>query len=175
MSVTFAIESNPTGQYLAECDLNGELARGDLATVQAAADAHPWEDCPGCLGYHPMVREITDIDGAPEVNLCNANASTLLFTLNLLALEPAAAEGCAVNALLGAQLGELAGHCSGADFLARVLLALAEDRDDEAVPAVQDGRHFSGGRRGGYITDTLHRLRQLSEEAHRLGRPVSWG
>jgi hypothetical protein len=157
MSVTFAIEALFTGTYRADCDEAGELARGQLEDVQVAIDEHPWQTCPGCLGYRPGPWSVTDIDGAPEVDLANANARDLLLALDLPFQED-----------------ELAGELPGEEFLGRVLLALAADRDESAVPDLVDGGWVFCGRREGYVSEVLHRLHAVAAEAVRLGRSVIW-
>jgi hypothetical protein len=95
----------------------------------------------------------------PEVNMHNGNAATVLD-------------------LLGIAWDGDSGEATGEDFLGRVLLAqalLVVTGDDEGVPAISDGRWHVGGRRPGYLAETLTELADIAEWASRAGAAVVWG
>lgn len=100
-------------------------------------------------------------DDQPSVNMSNANARDVMMALGL------------------DFMGDLSGVEDASTFHARVLLALATDRLDDASPAfVERGAggatlHY-GGRAAGYVNDRLVRLLEVAEAASRLGVPVVW-
>jgi len=166
MSVTFQIESIPTGAFTAHC-YEGDTTLGPVEGYEAIVpvlEAHKAE-CTECAAYGIYSQAVCDVDDALDVNVANTNARTLLVALGL-------DDG-----------GDLSGGVSGEDFLGRVLLALAADRDDSGVrSAVIGGRDLgqSGatmidcGLPAGYFAERFGALHALGLEAVRLGRDVHW-
>lgn len=167
MSVTFQIESIPTGAFIAECYNDGDpIVLGPVEGYEAVAAlivAHKAE-CDECAAYGIYSQAVCDVDSALDVNVANVNARLLLVALGL-------------------DSDDLCGSTSGEDFLGRVLLALATDRDDSGVRStVISGREVgtSGatmidcGLRPGYFADRFGALHALALEAARLGREVHW-
>ena len=101
-----------------------------------------------------------DQAGAPEVNMHNGNAATVLD-------------------LLGITCDGDFGETTAEDFLGRVLLAQAlmdvTYDDQQGLPASSDGRWHVGGRRPGYLAEKLTELRDVAEWATRAGVAVVWG
>jgi hypothetical protein len=98
----------------------------------------------------------------PTVNVANSNARELLMVLGL----PMDDDG-----MCGREHGEV--------FLARVLMALAEDRLDDERPTWEDtgqrgARVIHCGRRAGYVTDTLQRLAEVARGCYEANRYVTW-
>lgn len=161
MSVTFSIEANPTGRLAVTCHLAGPLgvadSREDAAVI---AFAHE-QSCEDCRMYDTGVFPQWDVDDTFDVNLSNANAAPIL-------------------SILGYDIEYLCGSATAEDFTGRVLVALAEERVDAAVPDVTD-EGFGGARvvycgtPAGHTTHTLERLADLAAEATRLGRDITWG
>jgi hypothetical protein len=174
MSVTFSIEALPTGafQVSAACEWDAPLDDRPIgAVVHASYDAaiavvaahRP--TCEDCAHYSAFACAVLDVDDALDVNVSNVNARTLLIALGLGDAE------------------DLSGIVDGADFQARVMLALATDRDDSGVaPAVIGGASLGQtgatmidcGLAPGYFADRFGALYALAQEAARLGRSVQW-
>lgn len=165
MSVTFTIESIPTGAFQFECHAGLEVIRVPLqATNYEAAGAElaeHQEKCETCATDRACVAAVNDIDDEFDVNVSNSNAGMLLRALGL-------------------PTDDLCGESSGLDFLGRVILALAEVRDDAGVPATVTRSNPHGmtfvecGLRPGYKADVFGRLFALATEAVRLGRDIQW-
>jgi hypothetical protein len=166
MSVTFSIESIATGAFTAHC-YDGDVTLGPVDGYDAilpVLDAHKGE-CDECAHYGIYSQAVCDVDDALDVNVANTNARMLL-------------------ALLGLDTSDdLCGSATGEDFLGRVLLALATERDDSGVrSAVIGGREVgqSGatmidcGLPAGYFGDRFDALHALALEAVRLGREIHW-
>jgi len=169
MSVTFHIETVPTGEFTAECWNDGETVvlgpvKGQDAITYLML-AHKAE-CDECQHYGIYSRAVCDIDDALDVNVANTNARTLLNALGLDVID-----------------GDLCGSTSGEDFLGRVLIALATDRDDTGVRSAVIGGAELGqsgatmidcGLAPGYFASRFGALHALALEAARLGREVHW-
>ena len=169
MSVTFSIEGNPTGAFTATCynEGNGEIVLGPVEgypAIEAAIVAHK-ATCEECAAYGLYSASVWDVSDEFDVNLANVNARTLLAILGLDTSE------------------DLCGMASGEDFLGRVLLALATDRDDSGVASAVVGGAPLGqrgatmidcGLSAGYFGERFDALHALAQEAVRLGRPVVW-
>lgn len=165
MSTTFAIDSVPTGAFTAYCfeqDLTLGPVEGHDAILSLIV-AHK-ETCEECAHYGLYSEAVMDVTSGLDVNLANGNARLVLT-------------------ILGLDSEDLCGATTAEDFLGRVLLAMAEDRDDTGVrPAVVSGREVgtSGptmvdcGIRPGYFADRFGALHALATEALRLGREVVW-
>jgi hypothetical protein len=163
MSVTFDIEANPTGAFNVVC----------LAQDVVVATAHSYDEaraltpdheinCRDCMDYGATVRAVVDVD-VEGVNVNNANAALLLGALGY-DFDPS----------------DPWGMDSGEGFLGHVLVALAEERDESAVPAVVDARPgrstwIECGLSEGYVGMRLGELHALALEAARLGRDITWG
>jgi hypothetical protein len=165
MSVTFTIESNPTGMFDAHCYATDTTLgpAGSLDEIHALMAAHK-AGCDECACYGLYSRAVPDVDDTLDVNVSNTNARLLL-------------------AILGLDNEDLCGILDATDFQGRVLLAMASDRDDTGVPPAITGGRVVGqtgatmvdcGLRPGYYTDRFAGLHALAMEAVRLGRPVTW-
>jgi hypothetical protein len=166
MSVTFSIEGNFTGAFTAHC-YEGDVTLGPVEGYDAIVpviEAHK-ATCEDCAAYGLYSQAVLDVDDALDLNVSNLNARTLLIALGL------------------DDEGDLCGSATGEDFLGRVLLALATDRDDSGVPYAIVGGAAVGepgatmidcGRSVGYFADRFGALHALAMEAVRLGRGVVW-
>jgi hypothetical protein len=170
MSVTFSIESLPTGAFVAECYNEGgtPIVLGPVEGYDAILPlmAEHKATCDECRAFGLYSQPVCDVNDALDVNVANTNARLLLVVLGLDTSD------------------DLCGSASGEDFLGRVLLALASDRDDSGVaPAVIGGAQVgqSGatmidcGLPAGYFAERFGALHALALEAVRLGREVHWG
>ena len=164
MSVTFTIEANPTGAYVADCyDTGTHLSADSYDGILLEIAAHKLT-CELCAAYGLYSRAVMDVDDE-GVNLANANALMVL-------------------AILG--YDDLAGSDTAENFVGRALVALAEDRDGAPVPAIvmpratdDEGNPIGatlhlGGLPANYTTDTITLLHDLAAEAARLGRDITW-
>lgn len=164
MSVSFAPEFVDAGQYVLRCACGG--ARGatvysSFKAARAAAQEGIRVSCGDVYcaadGWVSPVQLVED----PEVNVSNANASTLLD-------------------VLGIQVGErfedrCCGMLDAEDFLGRVLVARAVNPVDAGVPAVSEGNFIDCGRSEGYVDVRLEQLQVVAEFAVRAGLRVHWG
>lgn len=143
-------------------DLTGMVYGEACETVQAwyeaegLGSAERWERGIRLTSTVPAVAHI------PTVNLANGNARELLMVLGL----PMDDEG-----MCGREHGEV--------FLARVLMALAEDRVDDERPTWEDtgargARVIYCGRPAGYVNDTLQRLAEVARACYEANRYVVW-
>jgi hypothetical protein len=168
MSVTFQIESLPTGAFTAECYNDGDpIVLGPVEGYDAILplmDAHK-ATCEECDAYGIYSRAVCDVDDALDVNVSNMNARLLLGMLALDAED------------------DLCGSLDAADFLGRVLLAIAADRDDTGVASAVIGGSALGqsgatmidcGLPAGYYAERFGALHALALEADRLGRTIVW-
>lgn len=167
MSVTFSIEANTTGAFTVTggCawDLSSEPdASVDGVTYPSIDDAHEAltahkAACETCALYGVYAVSVMDAPTEFGLNVSNMNARTLLGHLGLGDSEYL--EGC----------------IDGADFLARVMLAIGADPDDSGTPDQRFGATMVFcGLPAGYLTDRLGALYTLAQEATRLGRSVQW-
>lgn len=161
MSVTFSAEFKTTGRFTIKSwndaasdfvPFAGPFASYDEAAsnFRTACAAHGVDT----LDAHISVEAA--YPNAPEVNMANSRAMDLLMAMDL---DPE-------------------GLCGGEDaevFHARVLVALAQDRDDAEVPGFRDGNAYYGGRREGYVTERLEQLLEVAEFARAKGLRVTWG
>jgi hypothetical protein len=173
MSVTFSIESIPTGAFVAECynEGNEPIVLGPVDGYDAIVpliDAHK-ATCDECQAYGLYSRAVCDVSDALDVNVANTNARILLDALGV------HADGDSFD---------LCGSLSGEDFLGRVLLAIAADRDDTGVASAVIGGASLGqagatmidcGLPAGYFAERFSALHALALEAVRLGREIHWG
>jgi len=169
MSVTFHIEGNPTGAFDAHC-YETDTTLGPVVgydAIVALMDAHKAE-CEECAAYGIYSHAIMDVSDEQDVNVSNMNARVLLNALGR------HADGDEFD---------LCGSLSGEDFLGRVLLALATDRDDSGVASAVVGGSALGqrgatmidcGLPAGYFAERFGALHALAQEATRLGRDVVW-
>jgi hypothetical protein len=139
-----------------------------MAYGEAYAVVHAWYEAEGLNMAERWERAISltstvpAVAHIPTVNVSNGNARELLMALGL----PMDDDG-----LCGREHGEV--------FLARVLMALAEDRLDDERPTWEDtgqrgARVIHCGRRAGYVTDTLQRLAEVARGCYEANRYVSW-
>lgn len=164
MSVTFSVETVPTGRYTiwASCSEDTHVDPFDGVVHDSYTDAYQAllahrETCADCADYSQVTAQV-DVT-TTEVNLATDNAREILTRL-------------------GYNDPELVGGTNGPDFLARVVTALAF-ADDTAVATVDSTtdhgpRWVDVGRPAGYQTRTLTRLHTIAEEAIALNRDVTW-
>ena len=177
----------------------GETAR--TLGYHLVCPAEPRADRREFVGYHQAVAGLADHDRycrhpdcgpgepfpvarrpeEPWLQVASAHAPVLLRALGFLpeigvddvlaAVEPATTAWC-----------DLAQHgrCRGEDLLARIDLARALAPPDAGLPAHdvgpasrRDAVHDLG-RPAGFLSDRLHRLREVAEFAVHTGRAVCW-
>lgn len=160
MSVTFTIEANPTGAFIAECHEQGVVARANSYEGILGGIAAHKAVCEECNAYGLYSQPVMDVSDEFDVNVANMNARTLLVALGIDASD------------------DLCGMMDAEQFLGAVLLAMAVERDDSGVAPVEVGgpgaRMVDCGLRPGYFADRFSALHALATEAVRLGRPVMW-
>jgi hypothetical protein len=70
---------------------------------------------------------------------------------------------------------DLIGECSAEDFLGRVLLALAEQPEDEGMPSYESHPRWNvGARPAGYMQRHLHELHALAQYCREQDMIVAW-
>ncbi|MFD7161404.1 hypothetical protein ACFV9C_42935 [Kribbella sp. NPDC059898] len=165
MSVTFTIESNPTGAFQFDCHdglgpVRIQLNASSYESAVQELAAHEAQ-CATCGIYGACVQAVRDVDDDLDVNVAQTNAVVLLYALGL-------------------HNEDLSGGTTAQDFFGRVMFALAEERDDTGIPASDYRHHPQGltlidcGIRPGYYADVFGRLSALAAEAIRLGRDIEW-
>lgn len=166
MSVSFFFNSTPTTFALWMGAAHGFISERTFDTVEAAtemAEAHV-KACPDCsaLGFD-------DFEVVPqydEINVSNANASTLLNVLGLFGDDEDFSDCCA-------------GSVEAEDFLGRVLTGLALAPVDAGRPVTVDVAPggttlIDCGRPDGYVQSRLTELHDLATRAVAAGTNVSW-
>lgn len=166
MSASFYFDTEPTSFALWMGAAHGFISERTYDSVEAAtqtAEEHI-QACPDCsaLGFD-------DVEVVPtydEVNLSNANASTLLNTLGLFGDDEQFADCCA-------------GSVDAQDFLGRVLTGLALAPVDAGRPVTVDvgaggTTMVDCGRPDGYVQARLLELHDLATRAIAAGAPVRW-
>lgn len=163
MSVTFSVESPIIG-WVSACACRTVRTSKMYETydaVRTAIDAKIERPvCNDCSEYGegPYADAMTLFDEAPEINVSNTNAGTLLRALGLYE------EG-----------GDLTGVLSGAEFAAKVTEARVMEPQDVGVPAMTYGIVHDCGRDPGYIQDRLNSLQEVANFAWDKGVAVVWG
>lgn len=163
MSVTFGIESNPTGTFSVDCYHSGPvISRVSMEEAEAARADH-FLTCGECAMYGCFISADMDVEDILDVNLANSNARMILTRI-------------------GIDGEDLWGSMSSDDFLGRALVALGvvtEEADAAVSPALLSAPGqamvVDCGTPEGYTSDVLTRLAALATEAHRLGRDITWG
>ncbi len=200
MSVTFTTEMSPVTGYEVTCgcdEATGPVFEtftdAENYLIPLVEDESLRTPLPGCsdpemclmyrLSIHPL-----ETDPAPSINVANGNAADLFRALGLLTDNPADRAAGSVTfdgvGVVAAPMAEDSpwngGGMSPADFLGRVLLALAITPADEGRFAVETVR--LGGsviiecsRPIGYLQDRLAQLHHLAQFAVSRGRTeVFW-
>jgi len=163
VSVNFQIESLSTGQFTFTCFEQDERVYGPFDSYDdalLAVTAHKME-CIDCDVYGCYANAVLDVD--VYVNMSNANAAMILAVLGL-DVDPE-------DGIMGSMDAE--------QFLGYVMMALAAERDNAAVPATVDSLPGCAtvvdcGLPEGYVEERLTQLADLATEAVRLGRTVHW-
>lgn len=167
MSVTFTIESNPTGAFTISCYASEqgevEVARADSYEGILTERAAHMLVCEECQHYGCYSRPVMDVDDSLDVNLANTNARMMLVRLGL-------DDG-----------DDLCGGVSGEQFLGAVMLSRATltEQADALVPSSVvsspgQATMIDCGTHEGYASERLDALAALGTEAVRLGRDVVW-
>lgn len=178
MSVTFHVDTTPTGSFEVHCGCrydSGE-AQGTFASYEAAdawmgtyrAAPYPLPGCSDdtCLAYLPMIQPVFEHADAPSVNMANGNAVEVLRALGLVEVETGEVDFC--------------GALPAEDFLGRILLALALEPISAERPSMQMLGEGNGatvvlsGRREGYMQERLADLRSVAAYAQERGLDVIW-
>lgn len=163
MSVTFSVESPVIG-WVSACACGTVRTSKMYATyneVRTAIDAEAENPhCGDCSEYGdgPYANAVTLFDEAPEVNVSNTNAGTLLRTLGLYE-----------------QGGDLTGVLTGEEFAAAVTQARVLTPQDAGVPATTYGMVHDCGRDPGYAQERLDQLQEVGNFAWDKGISVIWG
>jgi len=158
MSVTFTIESNPTGAFVIECDEVVVAQADSYEGIMVERAAHMLV-CKDCQHYGCYTQAAMDVSGDLDVNMANGNARMMLVRLGL-------------------DDKDLCGTATAEQFLGAVMLAGAL-ADDSAVADVETTvpggpRWIECGTPEGYISGRLEALAALGTEAARLGRDIIW-
>lgn len=163
MSVTFSVESPIVG-WVSACAC-GEVRTTTLYAsydeVRVAIDAKVEVPlCGNCSENDDMVyaSAVALHDDAPEVNVSNTNATTLLQALGLHEVY-----------------GDLTGSLSGAEFAAKVMQARVLEPQDAGVPVSTSGIVVDCGRQPGYVQDRLESLQKVADFAWDKDAVVTWG
>jgi len=170
MTVTFSIESLPTGAFFIACYDEGtgsdvEIARADSHEAILVERAAHMLVCEECAHYGCFTQSVRDVSDELDVNLANTNAAMILSALGLYE---------------DSDEGGLVGTVDADVFLGAIMLAMASDRDDTGVaPAnLYEGQPgatmIDCGLRPGYYAETFGNLHTLATEAVRLGRSVTF-
>lgn len=166
MSVTFQIESLPTGKFTFDCYGKGYSERETFGPFDSydeallAVTAHKMQ-CTECDCYGCYANAIMDVDD--ELNLSNTNA---VMVLDILGIETDFEHG-------------IVGSMKAEDFLGHVMVAMAQERDNAAVPATVDAQQGRAtfvdcGLPEGYVAERLVILADMATEAMRIGRDITW-
>lgn len=129
------------------------------------------EDGKLCLLYRLSLTAL-EATPPPAVNMSNNNAADIFASLGLISDDPALADEAA-EVFQG-------GSLDAADFLGRVLFALAISPSDEGRPSFEMPRTEGGMMaiacgRVGYIQTRLGELHDLAQWAIANNREVTWG
>lgn len=163
MSVTFSVESPLIG-WVSACACRTVRTTTMYETydaVRAAIDAKTEQPtCNKCAEYQegPYADAVTLFDEAPEVNVSNTNAGTLLRAIGIYEED-----------------GDLTGTLSGAEFASKVTQARVMEPQDAGVPAMSYGIVRDCGRVPGYVQDRLDALQAVGNFAWDKGVAVTWG
>ena len=164
MSVTFAVEAVPTGEFLFRCyeDLDRPVDFGPFTSrdeAVAAISAHK-DSCVECSCYPPLTEAVSDVDDISIVNVSNANARMIL-------------------SIAGLDDEDLWGSMEADEFLGHIMVSLAEERDHSPVaPMVFQGQGptiIDCGLPAGYTEHRLSELADLAVHAKNRGRRIVWG
>lgn len=163
MSVTFSVESPLIG-WVTSCPCGTVRTSKMYETydaVRAAIDAkieHP--SCDNCTEYGeaPYADAVTLFDEAPELNVSNTNAGTLLRALGIYEED-----------------GDLTGTLPGAELASKVIQARVMEPQDVGVPEMKYGAVTDCGRHPGYVQDRLETLQEVANFAWDKGVAVTWG
>jgi hypothetical protein len=185
VSVTFQPEPDACSRavidYQLECAVEPRRDQRSFATYEAAVAglADHAQHC-GCFPDTRYIASRRPCDDESAINVSSVNGALLLRALGLLPELGAAAvrdELDLPQLLSGHETSDLAGTCEASDFLARIDLALALSPADEGRPwhPVTPGSNFIDcGRRGGYLQERLHELREIAVFAHTHERRMTW-
>lgn len=163
MSVTFSVESPIVG-WVSACAC-GEVRTTKLYAsydeVRVAIDAKTEVPvCGNCSDNDDMVyaSAVSLHDDAPEVNVSNTNAVTLLEALGLHEVY-----------------GDLTGSLSGAEFAAKVMQARVLEPQSAGAPMPTHGIMVNCGSHPGYVQDRLESLQEVADFAWDKDAVVTWG
>jgi hypothetical protein len=188
VSITFQPEPDARSRavidYRLKCVVEPRRDQRSFATYEAdvagLADHAQYCADAGCFPATPYIASRRPWDDEPAMNVSTVNGALLLRALGLVPELGAAAvlDEPDLPALLpGHDSSDLTGTCEASDFLGRIDLALALSPADEGRPwhPVTPGSNFTDcGRRGGYLHDRLHELREIAVFAHTHQRHMAW-
>lgn len=163
MSVTFSVESPLIG-WVTSCACGQVRTTKMYETydaVRAAIDTKVENPtCADCADYcePPRADGVTLFEEAPEVNVSNTNAVTLLRALGLFEED-----------------GDLTGTLSGAEFASKVMQARVMEPQDAGVSPVTYGAVIDCGRHPGYVQERLDSLQEIGNFAWDKDIAVTWG
>lgn len=162
MSVTFAPEFVSNVEHHLTCACGEWLGEtyptwDDAHSAVKASNIKPsCEDvyCGSYVCIEPVV-------AAPEVQMSNTNAATLL-------------------AVLGLAVGEdFSDYCTGSvsaeDLMGRILIAQAVNPADEGTASFAEGNMVTCGRNAGYTEGKLGQLASVAEYASQRCLTIQWG
>lgn len=178
MSVTFSPSMAPIKGWNLECPCGATYREADdlfssydellLVLQEQRVCRDLYEGCDeDCLPYDVYSKAVEEGDEAPQVNMANSNARSLLEVLGLCKDGDEWEDVCC-------------GSLEAEDFLGRVLMAEAVAPISPERPTYQEtnGRGpaiIMGGREEGYVQNRLASLREVAEFAQAQGRTVIWG
>ena len=161
MSVTFDIESLPTGDYRLSPSCDTKPRTHTTYDHALATLVRHKATCTDCEAYGCFIVAVMDIE-TPGVNLANTNARMLLHRLDI------------------PEADDLCGSMDAERFLGHVLTALlGANADDPAVPAAEykmpgSATFIDCGVHAGYFHEKLTALADLAIQARTIGRDVVW-
>ncbi len=158
MSVVIGTSEKP--RYRIECSDGRERDARIWATPEEAEQAmgEHYATCTGVLCTEWRSAGLTPVRTSPTLEVNSRNGAMLLDALGFITPEQ-----------------QSTGECDAADFLGRVLLALAITPIDAGRPGTVLRVGWTDcGRRPGYLHEQLHRLHEIAEWAVLHGELIVW-
>ena len=157
MSVIFnAADPGPILSHVVHLWCDGDqVAPADAAEAKLVLDTHN-SRCEECRSYGGCF--LNPVYDAPVIQMSNTNAARLLDSLGY-----------------GEPDSELFGSAPAAEFLGRILIALALEPADEGRPTVTEGNVVMCGTEVGYIQKRLQQLHALASWSVDHNTEIHWG